>query len=187
MIENPHKKKMEVSKKPYQMYINNFDYAMQVRSKAMKNNTSFKEFSEKTRKNPDLQQLDLMSLLIMPVQRIPRYILLLEQLMSKVGKDHPDFSKLSEALTALKEAASEINQKKKASENQMKANTCISNIVGLDKLDFFSSSQREYIMEGNLLCYDDKKGVFVVTTLKRIFKEKEVFIRVYSYFLMYYY
>ncbi len=140
------------------MYINNFDNAMEIRAKALKSNENFKAFNKKTKENPEFQQLDLMSLLIMPVQRIPRYILLVDQLVNKVGKEHPDCPKLLEALTVLKEAAAEINEKKKTSENQMKAQSCISNIVGLDKSEMFSNA-REYLMEGSLLCYDDKKGM----------------------------
>lgn len=74
----------------------------------------------------------LSSYLIMPIQRIPRYKLLLETLIENTHKRHPDFSKvpsfaltyvghkraqLSEALGLVKEVATHINQAVRAQQN----------------------------------------------------------------------
>lgn len=51
-------------------------------------------------KNEDeSQNLDFASILIRPVQRIPRYILLLEEILKGTNKSHLDFNKLKEALS----------------------------------------------------------------------------------------
>jgi len=57
-------------------------------------------------------RLTISDLLIIPIQRIPRYVLLLEQLLKKTRKDHPDKATLEEAVVRLKETAADINKKK---------------------------------------------------------------------------
>jgi hypothetical protein len=53
--------------------------------------------------------LDLMSYLITPVQRVPRYVLLLTDLLRNTPESHPDFNKLSEALEMVKAVGQSIN------------------------------------------------------------------------------
>jgi hypothetical protein len=61
------------------------------------------------------QSLD--SFLIMPVQRIPRYILLLSELKKHTPSDHPDYPKITEAWTSMQEVANYVNEKKRESES----------------------------------------------------------------------
>jgi hypothetical protein len=49
------------------------------------------------------------SFLIMPVQRIPRYRLLLEQLLKYTPRDHPDFTRCSAALSQVSSVATELD------------------------------------------------------------------------------
>eukprot|EP01128_Nolandella_sp_AFSM9_P012250 TRINITY_DN909_c0_g1_i1.p1 TRINITY_DN909_c0_g1~~TRINITY_DN909_c0_g1_i1.p1 ORF type:complete len:1312 (+),score=310.70 TRINITY_DN909_c0_g1_i1:295-3936(+) len=57
-------------------------------------------------------------LLIMPVQRIPRYSLLLSDLVSKTPGDHPDNALLKAALAKVEEVARHVNEEVRRSENQ---------------------------------------------------------------------
>jgi len=57
-------------------------------------------------------RLTLGDLLIIPIQRIPRYVLLLEQILKKTRKSHPDYNDLEAATQMLKDTAAEINKKK---------------------------------------------------------------------------
>jgi hypothetical protein len=50
------------------------------------------------------------SLLIMPVQRIPRYRLLLEQLLKYTPQDHPDFARCAAALSQVSAVAADLNE-----------------------------------------------------------------------------
>jgi hypothetical protein len=50
-------------------------------------------------------QLDLPSLLITPIQRIPRYNLLLRDLIKSTWEDHPDFESLTAASNAMSGAS----------------------------------------------------------------------------------
>ncbi|KAG6611179.1 uncharacterized protein IUM83_12633 [Phytophthora cinnamomi] len=57
------------------------------------------------------------SLLIMPIQRIPRYKLLLERLSELTPSDHPDAAFLIEAVARVRAAASLINETVRRQEN----------------------------------------------------------------------
>jgi len=59
-----------------------------------------------------LSGIDLSSLLITPVQRIPRYELLLKELINCTWETHPDYTNLEKALQTIKGVASTINEKK---------------------------------------------------------------------------
>jgi len=61
--------------------------------------------------------MDLLSYLIMPIQRTPRYVMLLEDLVKHSPDDHIDNKNLSEALKKMKEVAALINEKKAEVEN----------------------------------------------------------------------
>ena len=54
--------------------------------------------------------------LIMPVQRIPRYILLLTELKKYTPADHPDADAVDAALAQLADVAAFVNEKKRAAE-----------------------------------------------------------------------
>ncbi|TDH66835.1 hypothetical protein CCR75_005971 [Bremia lactucae] len=57
------------------------------------------------------------SLLIMPIQRIPRYKLLLERLCDLTPPDHPDAEFLTEAVSRVRSVASGINETVRRQEN----------------------------------------------------------------------
>lgn len=59
----------------------------------------------------------LESLLIQPIQRVPRYVLLLAELVKNTWEFHPDYSTLTEVLGKIKEKADQINEKKRNAEN----------------------------------------------------------------------
>jgi len=62
-------------------------------------------------------KLKVESVLITPVQRIPRYTLLLEDLLKHTPEDHPDFNNLKSALILIREAAEHVNMSIKYHKN----------------------------------------------------------------------
>lgn len=56
---------------------------------------------------------NIQSLLITPVQRIPRYLLLLESLLSRTPEAHPDHALLTSAVKLVRGIASELNESKR--------------------------------------------------------------------------
>ena len=80
----------------------------------------FKEFCEKTKEMPFTNKQDLRSLLITPIQRIPRYKLLLQDLISKTDEEHVDMDGLKNALEEMSSIANQINEAVRNAENMQK-------------------------------------------------------------------
>ncbi len=72
--------------------------------------------------NPTFGGLTLSGYLIMPIQRIPRYKLLLEVILQNTQPDHPDYENLQKALSEVETIALTIND---AIENESSMNTLI--------------------------------------------------------------
>lgn len=64
-------------------------------------------------KEKSVTKLALEHLLIMPVQRIPRYLLLLGELKRETGTDHPDRVLLEKAIDLIESVANHINEQMK--------------------------------------------------------------------------
>ena len=83
--------------KLYAIYVSNFDKAMGTLENLMEKNTKFCDFikSKQCKLKPGLS---IQAYLINPVQRIPRYKLLLENLLKHTQSSHPDYEDLQRAL-----------------------------------------------------------------------------------------
>lgn len=73
----------------YTIYGNNYDTAMDALDDAWEKGTWLKTYVEK--------KVTIESLLITPIQRLPRYQLLIEDLWKHTMPDHPDFNDLAAA------------------------------------------------------------------------------------------
>jgi alpha-tubulin suppressor-like RCC1 family protein len=91
---------------------------------------------------------DIYSLLITPVQRIPRYELLIKELLKQTSTKHADFPLLSAALAAVKDVAFRLNQ---FLSTRMDRNSAMQTLermfIGAPKYLF--DSQRYLIREGS--------------------------------------
>lgn len=65
-------------------------------------------------------ELDISGYLIMPIQRIPRYILLLEDFRKHTKEDHPDYESLGSAIELVKKVAQDVNEAIRIAENMNK-------------------------------------------------------------------
>lgn len=79
--------------KVYTAYVQNFNTSMAVIERVQKKKEVAAYF-QKCKEHPEGKSLDLASFLIMPVQRIPRYNLLLTDMMRHTWEDHPDYNNL---------------------------------------------------------------------------------------------
>ncbi|KAL9649455.1 hypothetical protein ABK040_000694 [Willaertia magna] len=94
--------------KTYSRYCNNYDRANEVLKKC-KEREELKEVVLKMDKDSRTSKLGLQSYLILPIQRIPRYRLLLQDLIKHSGPDHPDYQGLKNALDKICEVADHLN------------------------------------------------------------------------------
>jgi hypothetical protein len=90
---------------------------------------------------------ELSSLLIQPIQRIPRYALLLQDLISNTASDHPDLNNLIIAMEQIQTTASFIDSQKRTFENSQKI-LDIQNKIG-EKYELFKLHRR-VILEGRV-------------------------------------
>jgi hypothetical protein len=87
--------------KMYTTYSNNYDTALQVLQKIVH--------------EPFVQELGFSShiienILITPIQRIPRYSLLLTDLLANTAPDHPDQADIARSLATIKDVADHVNK-----------------------------------------------------------------------------
>ncbi|XP_028413190.1 uncharacterized protein LOC114536033 isoform X2 [Dendronephthya gigantea] len=119
--------------KMFKPYFDSRSAANQMRIRYEKSNDRFRNFLSKVQCG---QTLD--SLLLMPIQRIPRYELLLKELVKRTEPEHPDYENLSEALSKARETATDLNEHIRQIENESKIFEII-NMFPNDELDLIIS------------------------------------------------
>eukprot|EP01133_Synstelium_polycarpum_P003986 gene3986-4616_t len=96
----------------YIEYVINYEFSHASLKRSLATVPAFAAFVKAAENHTDLENLDLNDLLIMPVQRIPRYIMLIQQVRKYTPPSHPDHVPLSRALDAFKKFADGINERK---------------------------------------------------------------------------
>ena len=84
--------------KMYSIYIENFENAMNMIDKYKKKNKKFAAILEDIQISPELNQLSIQNHMLTPVQRIPRYKLLLEDYIKQLPEDSPDMENAKKGL-----------------------------------------------------------------------------------------
>jgi CRP-like cAMP-binding protein len=97
----------------YQQYVNHFQQAQEVIMAHRRKKTAFEMHCRKAKDDPASDKLDLESLLILPVQRIPRYILLLRDLHRHTPPSHPDYAAIGIACDRISAVAATMNERKR--------------------------------------------------------------------------
>ena len=74
-------------------------------------NPKFKVFLEEREFKQVLLGHNMESLLVLPIQRLPRYELLFREIIKKTEEDHQDYEQLNEAFAKIKGIIVTINKK----------------------------------------------------------------------------
>ena len=98
--------------------VGNHDAASDLLKKLEKENRRFRDLLESNMARPENKNLSLASYLIMPIQRIPRYKLLIEELLRNTLDSHPDHPHLLRGLDLVSSVARHINAEMHAAENR---------------------------------------------------------------------
>lgn len=106
--------------KIYSQYCSHYSEAMRILGECKKLSKFKKFLDDLKKKSHDLEHRGLEDFLIRPVQRIPRYFLLLQDLVRHTSADHPDYANLSFAVQKVQAVAEYMNEKKREAENIMK-------------------------------------------------------------------
>ena len=106
--------------KVYKEYRVNFEVALTRRAALMTSNKRFTDLIESAQNNPRCGGSGIESLLIGPVQRLPRYRLLLTELLKFTPSDHEEFDAVTKSLAKISELASDNNEAIRNRENKEK-------------------------------------------------------------------
>ena len=73
------------------------------KKKTLINHYSFKILVQDLKKHKDSRGQDLESLLVKPIQRLPKYVLLLKDLLKHTEKDHIDYDNIVQSLKLIEQ------------------------------------------------------------------------------------
>eukprot|EP01113_Clastostelium_recurvatum_P021504 TRINITY_DN2547_c0_g1_i6.p1 TRINITY_DN2547_c0_g1~~TRINITY_DN2547_c0_g1_i6.p1 ORF type:complete len:893 (+),score=272.87 TRINITY_DN2547_c0_g1_i6:173-2680(+) len=135
--------------KAYSYYTFHFDAADVVLHEQIERNILFSKYLEKCSEHEHCGRLGLSSFLIQPIQRIPRYILLTNELLKNTPSSHPDHSSLQQALSTIKGVATILNEAKREAEHETKKALFKRTLVGLP-VEYDLTSRKLYL-EGQLV------------------------------------
>ena len=93
--------------------------------------------------------LDIGSFLIMPIQRVPRYALLLKELHRFTPTFHKDYQNLTRAVDEISKVAKLINENKREEENKRKVRS-IAELFG-NKCENLVQPQRRFVHQGEVI------------------------------------
>eukprot|EP01119_Soliformovum_irregulare_P020718 TRINITY_DN6765_c0_g1_i1.p1 TRINITY_DN6765_c0_g1~~TRINITY_DN6765_c0_g1_i1.p1 ORF type:complete len:1125 (-),score=348.96 TRINITY_DN6765_c0_g1_i1:27-3344(-) len=149
--------------KCYTQYIKDCTSALDMFKKTKAGNKDFAKFLWECKENPETMSLELDSFLILPVQRMPRYALLLQDLVKHTWKDHQDFRDLTVALQSINQVSNYINEKKRESESQTKIVELQKKFQG--KFDNLVDPSRRFVRQDELTLVHGTKA-----------KERDIFL-----------
>eukprot|EP01113_Clastostelium_recurvatum_P023217 TRINITY_DN2774_c0_g1_i3.p1 TRINITY_DN2774_c0_g1~~TRINITY_DN2774_c0_g1_i3.p1 ORF type:complete len:1390 (+),score=569.74 TRINITY_DN2774_c0_g1_i3:37-4206(+) len=130
----------------YSTYINNYDDATNLLRESKRSNEKFAQFIAKAETDPECRMQELESFLIHPVQQLPRYILLLSDMLRSTPQDHPDLVPLTQAVERMRKLTEFVNEQKRQAEDTAKMAAIQRRIVG--KNNNVLAAGRKFIKEG---------------------------------------
>eukprot|EP01127_Copromyxa_protea_P023938 TRINITY_DN9210_c0_g1_i1.p1 TRINITY_DN9210_c0_g1~~TRINITY_DN9210_c0_g1_i1.p1 ORF type:complete len:873 (+),score=194.53 TRINITY_DN9210_c0_g1_i1:40-2658(+) len=140
----------------YYEYVANYSMALSTFEKAKEK----PEFAHWMSEQSSKAGYDFFDLLIVPVQRIPRYRMLIEAVISSTESSHPDHSLLNSALSAIQSIADNLNEHIRKHENQQRMLEISNRMQGWTNLEEgdeggeFLQPHRRFISEHNLILMD---------------------------------
>lgn len=148
-----HNAKLEFIK-GYSDYVNVYEQARETISKLRATNSKFAAFLEE-REIKDGVLTPLENYLIMPVQRVPRYEMLLTTLLKNTWKSHPDYPSLVEAAKRAMAISERVNERKRLRESHDKMLQVYNSLTfgkkeKVDKSFLMNKTTRTFVQEGEL-------------------------------------
>ncbi|KAM5182052.1 rho guanine nucleotide exchange factor 17 isoform 2-T2 [Mantella aurantiaca] len=154
----------------YSAYIDNFLNAKDAVRVAKEHVRAFIKFLEQcTRENKEKQALS--DLMIKPVQRIPRYELIVKDLLKHTTEDHPDYLCLLDAQRNIKRLAERINRGMRSAEEAERDTRILqeieSHIEGMEDLQvpFRRFVRQEIVVEVKAVGGKKDRSLFLFTDL----------------------
>ncbi|CAN0181401.1 unnamed protein product, partial [Scytosiphon promiscuus] len=132
--------------KMYSEYVNNFDSAQDTLTRLETDNLSFNAFLTACEKQKPCRGLHLRDFLILPLQRIPRYRMLLETILENTEVESTMHSKVEQSLSTMGGIASKIDNDVSLQQRKNKVFELQQEFGGAD----FVTASRLFVREGDL-------------------------------------
>jgi hypothetical protein len=156
----------------YTAYCNNFGNVA-ARIRELKKTKEVDTWLSKQKRSARSQNNSLESFLIMPVQKLPRYNLLLQEMLKKTNKLHRDFEDLTKALEVMKVTNDHVNTMIREYNNSQKMQNIAQVIKNTGMTDF------ELVAENRKFIFDEEKNVGVYS-LKLDMRRNNLMMHVYN-------
>lgn len=148
----------------YQNYCNNYSKAAECLAKLRKkSSSSFSQYCDKQMNESYFNNLSLESLIILPIQRMPRYKMLCEEIIKHTESNHPDLNQLKNALSKITEVNNAINSRMKEFDSRIEVQNIENRFNG--KITNLVTPSRRYIKQGQLCkieTKDDEDYLFIL-------------------------
>ncbi|XP_058791864.1 FYVE, RhoGEF and PH domain-containing protein 1-like [Phymastichus coffea] len=141
--------------KMYTEYVKNFDYAINLISTLQQKVTRFAAIISEIQKLDECAKLTLAHHMLSPIQRLPRYELLLKDYLRNLVKDNPDYEDTKKALELVSIAANHTNEAMKKIDKFKKLLEIQESIY--DSTDLVSAT-RELVKEGRIVKISARSG-----------------------------
>jgi len=141
----------------YTVYTTSYDNALIVLDNAKVKNSAFKNLLKDVCEK-EFQGQDISSILITPIQRITRYMLLLKEVIKFTRADHPDIKDLNKAFQEISDAITKVNETKRNIDREKKRQEDVGRLK--KKIDRGKQEEvnwgvnRDLLRECTLLIYD---------------------------------
>uniref|UniRef100_A0A6B2KX38 DH domain-containing protein n=1 Tax=Arcella intermedia TaxID=1963864 RepID=A0A6B2KX38_9EUKA len=154
--------------KTYTAFVKHYNKAFEALN-VLQSIPEVKEVLFRVRNIPEVKGMDMGSLLITPVQRIPRYVLLLKSLLKDTNTNHADYKELSEAVGKMVEVADYVNEKKREAENLNAVCVISQHLLGYPKeeLGDLTTNTRTFVRLGSLLTWEEPLTSIEMKELKQ--------------------
>ncbi|XP_023150922.2 FYVE, RhoGEF and PH domain-containing protein 1 isoform X2 [Amphiprion ocellaris] len=141
--------------KMYGEYVKNFDQAMELVNTWMERSTQFKATIQEIQREERCGNLTLQHHMLEPVQRIPRYELLLKDYLHRLPEDAPDYRDAQKSLELIATAAEHSNAAIRKMERMRKLLKVYELLGGEEDI---VNPTNELIKEGHILKLSNKNG-----------------------------
>jgi len=149
--------------KLYKHYVNNYDTAIDFLATLRKKNSKVRKHLKELEYTPVMSNLNLEAFLVVPVQRIPRYVLLLRDLSRNTPETHKDYVPIEGALSLIEDVATYINVHKAKSDAMR---TLADTKARISNLPFdIVAPDRELLREAVFVVNKEKRKLFVFNDL----------------------
>jgi len=120
--------------KGYSRYFNEFENINITLEDIRKNNKPLQTWLDNQRRTEGAKNKPLAGILITPIQRVPRYRILLVELVKYTSPYHKDYSLLQNALKEISEVAAELNGKMLENQHRARLYAISDNLKGRERL-----------------------------------------------------